>query len=152
MLFEETLAGHVIELVWRIYFFTRKGIDHRLKELGLTYPQFGTLVALQKRENISQKRLAEALGTDTTNIMVVCDSLEKKRLIRRTSNPRDRRENLILRTEKGKNLSRDAVTVMEGYVDQIMGQLKERELSIIIPILKKLYENLLKFSPSREPS
>ncbi len=143
MLFEETLAGHVIELIWRIYFFTRKGIDHNLKELGLTYPQFGTLIALKKREGISQKKLAEALGTDTTNVMVVCDSLEKKRLIERTAHPKDRRVNLIVRTEKGKRLTSDAMKLMEGYVERIMGRLEEKELETVLPTLKKLYENLM---------
>lgn len=143
MLFEETPAGHVIELIWRIYFFTRKGIDHNLKELGLTYPQFGTLIALKKREGISQKKLAEALGTDTTNVMVVCDSLEKKGLIERTAHPKDRRVNLIVRTKKGKRLTSDAMKLMEGYVERIMGRLEEKELGTVLPTLKKLYENLM---------
>ncbi len=143
MLFEETIAGHVIELIWRIYFFTRKGIDHNLKELDLTYPQFGTLVALGKKENISQKRLAEALGTDTTNVMVVCDSLEKKDLIERTSDPKDRRVNLIVRTGKGKRLTSDAMKLMEDYVGRITGRLEENELRGVLPTLKRLCENLM---------
>jgi DNA-binding MarR family transcriptional regulator len=143
MLFEETLAGHAIELIWRIYFFTRKGIDHNLKEVDLTYPQFGTLVALGKKENISQKKLAEALGTDTTNVMVVCDSLEKKELIERTSDPKDRRVNLIVRTEKGKRLTSDAMKHMEDYVERITGRLEEKELGAVLPTLKKLYANLI---------
>lgn len=143
MLFEETLAGHMIELIWRIYFFTRKGIDHNLKELDLTYPQFGTLVALEKKENISQKKLAEALGTDTTNVMVVCDSLEKKELIKRAANPRDRRENLILRTKKGKQLTMDAMKLMEDYVGRITARLEEKELRTVLPTLKKLYASLV---------
>ncbi len=143
MLFEETLAGHMVELIWRIYFFTRKGIDLRLKKLELTYPQFGTLVALSKEENISQKMLAEALGTDTTNVMVVCDSLEKKALIERTSHPKDRRVNLIVRTETGKQLTLDAMKLMQDYVSRIMGRLDEKELKTVMPILKKLYENLI---------
>jgi len=143
MLFEETIAGHVIELIWRIYFFTRKGIDHNLKELDLTYPQFGTLVALGKKENISQKNLAEALGTDTTNVMVVCDSLEKKGLIERTAHPTDRRVNLIVRTAKGKRLTSNAMKLMEDYVGRITGRLEEKELRAVLPTLKKLYESLM---------
>ena len=143
MLFEETLAGHMIELIWRIYFFTRKGIDHNLKELGLTYPQFGTLVALEKKEGISQKKLAGALGTDTTNVMVVCDSLEKKALIERTAHPKDRRVNLIVRTKKGKRLTAIAMKLMEDYVERITERLEEKELVTVLPTLKRLYENLM---------
>ena len=143
MLFEETLPGHMIELIWRIYFLSKRVIDQNLKKVGLTYPQFGTLVALSKQENISQRKLAEFFGIDTTNMMVICDSLERKKLIRRMSNPKDRRENLIVRTERGKNLSKNAMKLMEGYVSQITGKLKPKAIASAMPLLKKLHESLL---------
>jgi DNA-binding MarR family transcriptional regulator len=142
MLFEETLAGHMIELIWRIYFLSKKVIDQNLKKLNLTYPQFGTLVALSKQENISQRKLAEFFGIDTTNMMVICDSLEKKRLIQRLSNPNDRRENLIVRTEKGKKLTHKAMRLMGGYVNQVTAQLKKKEIVSAMPVLKKLHDSL----------
>lgn len=143
MLFDETLAGHMIELIWRIYFLSKRVIDQNLKKLNLTYPQFGTLVALSKQENISQRKLAEFFGIDTTNMMVICDSLEKKKLIQRMSNPKDRRENLIVRTERGKNLTQKAMKRMENYVDEITGQLEQKEIASAMPVLKKLHDSLL---------
>ena len=143
MLFEETIAGHIIELIWRIYFLSKKVIGQNLKKLNLTYPQFGTLVALSKQENISQRKLAEFFGIDTTNMMVICDSLEKKRLIKRLSNPKDRRENLIVRTEKGKKLTQKAMKLMEGYVNQITGQLEQKDIVSVMPVLKKLHDSLM---------
>jgi DNA-binding MarR family transcriptional regulator len=143
MLFEETPAGHMIELIWRIYFLSKRVIDQNLKELNLTYPQFGTLVALSKQENISQRKLAEYFGIDTTNMMVICDSLEKKNLIQRLSNPKDRRENLIVRTMRGKNFTQKAVKLMESYVNQITGQLKRKDIVSAMPVLKKLHESLM---------
>ena len=142
MLFEETLAGHMIELIWRIYFLSKRVIDQNLKKMNLTYPQFGTLVALSKQENISQRRLAEVFGIDTTNMMVICDSLEKKRLIRRDSNPHDRRENLIVRTEQGKKHTQKAMKLMEGYVGRITGGLKEDDIASAMPALNDLHDIL----------
>ena len=143
MLFDETLAGHMIELIWRIYFLSKRVIDQNLRQLALTYPQFGTLVALSKQENISQRKLAEFFGIDTTNMMVICDSLEKKKLIQRMSNPKDRRENLIVRTERGKNLTQKAMKLMESYVGEITGQLKQKEIASAMPVLKKLHDSLM---------
>jgi DNA-binding MarR family transcriptional regulator len=143
MLFEETIAGHMIELIWRIYFLSKKVIDQNLKKFNLTYPQFGTLVALSKNENISQRKLAEFFRIDTTNMMVICDSLQKKELIQRKSNPKDRRENLIVRTEHGKNLTQKAMKEMEGYVKQITSQLKQKDIASVMPVLKKLHDSLL---------
>jgi len=142
MLFDETLQGQAIELIWLIYFYSRKKIDVHLKKVDLTYPQFGTLVALSKKENISQKKLADIFDIDTTNMMVVCDSLEKKKLIERKSNPKDRRENLIIRTEKGKERFREAMSLMENYAEQVTGPLDKKELKTIIPTLQKMYSTL----------
>ena len=142
MLFDETLKGHLIELVWRIYFFSRRAFDLDLKKVKLTYPQFGALRALSIKENISQKELAAMLETDTTNVMVVCDSLERKKLIKRTENPRDRRENLLVLTEKGKSRFKKAMHSMEAYVGKIVGQLSKKELSVVIPVLEKLYQSI----------
>ncbi len=147
MLFEETLAGHMIELIWRIHFLSKRVIDQNLKKLNLTYPQFGILVALSKQENISQRKLAEFFGIDTTNTMVICDSLEKKKLIQRKSNPKDRRENLIVRTERGKVLTQKAMRRMESYVIEITGKLEKKDIVSITPVLKKLHDSLMQAEP-----
>jgi DNA-binding MarR family transcriptional regulator len=76
-------------------------------------------------------------------MMVICDSLEKKKLIQRQSNPKDRRENLIVRTEKGKKLTQKAMELMESYVNQVTGQLKQKDIVSAMPILKKLYDSLM---------
>lgn len=143
MLFEETPAGHMIELIWRIYFLSKRVIDKNLKKLNLTYPQFGTLVALSKQENISQRKLAEFFGIDTTNMMVICDSLEKKKLIKRKSNPKDRRENLIVRTKLGIERTQKAMKLMDGYVGQITGHLKQKEVKAAMTVLMSLHDSLI---------
>lgn len=142
MLFDETLKGHLIELVWRIYFITRKAFDFDLKKVRLTYPQFGALKALSSKDNISQKELAVILETDTTNVMVICDSLERKKLIKRTANPRDRRENLLVLTRQGKVRFKKAMEAMEAYVGKMLRKLSKNELSAVIPVLEKLYQSI----------
>ena len=142
MLFEETPIGYLMELVWRIHFLSKRAMDRDLKKLGLTYPQFGTLKALSIKENISQKQLALFLETDTTNVMVICDSLEKKKLIERKANPNDRRENLIARTELGKKRFKKAMLEMEAKTGAIAGQLRASEISAVLPQLEKILDFL----------
>lgn len=151
MLFEETVAGHMIELIWRIYFLSKRVIDQNLKKVNLTYPQFGTLIALSKQENVSQRKLAEFFGIDTTNMMVICDSLEKKELILRKSNPRDRRENLIVRTKRGKDLAKKAMMMMENQVGRITGQLQAKDIESAMPVLKQLHDSLSGISHENGP-
>lgn len=142
MLFEETPVGYIMELIWRIHFLSKRAMEQDLKKLGLTYPQFGTLKALGIKENISQKQLAVFLETDTTNVMVICDSLEKKKLIERKANPKDRRENLIVRTELGKKRMSKAMGQLETKTVAIAGQLNQKEILTVTPILEKIHESL----------
>jgi DNA-binding MarR family transcriptional regulator len=133
----------MFELIWRIYFLSKRVIDKNLKKMNLTYPQFGTLVALSKQENISQRKLAGFFGIDTTNMMVICDSLEKKKFVQRKANPDDRRENLIVRTKQGIEHTKQAMSLMETYVGQITAPLEKKEITAAMPVLKKLFDSLM---------
>ncbi len=75
-------------------------------------------------------------------MMVICDSLEKKKLIQRKSNPNDRRENLIVRTKQGIERSDKAMKLMEGYVSHFTGHLQQKEITAAMSVLMKLYDSL----------
>ena len=48
------------------------------------------------------------LGIDPNVMVIHIDTLERRRFVRRKKNPRDRREQLIMLTEKGRRLLRAA--------------------------------------------
>ncbi len=74
-------------------------MEEKLLDHGITYPQMGVLLAVSRGgPGMSQTDLARTLETDTTTITVICDSLEKKKLVTREPNPTDRRSKLILLT------------------------------------------------------
>ncbi len=122
-----------------IYTKSRRLSEESLKPLKLTFPQFGTLYRLSFKDNITQKELADIMDTDTTTIMVICDSLEKKGFLKRMKDPSDRRVNRLMLTEKGKNIVAKAYPVMMNRYGFFVNSVSRKELDIVTPILEKLY-------------
>jgi MarR family 2-MHQ and catechol resistance regulon transcriptional repressor len=79
------------------------------------------------------------MDTDTTTIMVICDSLEKKGLLKRMKDPSDRRVNRLVLTEKGKDVISKAYPLMMKRYEFFVETISEEELDTITPILEKLY-------------
>ena len=134
---------------WKLYALI-SGIDQKsrrlseetLKPLRITFPQFGALLRLSFQDNITQKELSGIMDTDTTTIMVICDSLEKKGFLKRMKDPSDRRVNRLVLTEEGKNIITKAYPLMLKRYEFFVNAISKKELDEITPILEKLYRSI----------
>jgi DNA-binding MarR family transcriptional regulator len=125
-------------LISGIYQKSRRLSEEALKSLRITFPQFGVLLRLSFRDNVTQKELSEIMDTDATTIMVICDSLEKKGFLKRMKDPSDRRVNRLILTEKGKNVLSKAYPLMMKRYEFFVNSISQKELEAITPILEKL--------------
>ena len=126
-------------LISGIYQKSRRLSEETLKTLRITFPQFGVLLRLSFQDNITQKELSNIMDTDTTTIMVICDSLQKKGFLKRMKDPSDRRVNRLILTEKGKNIVSKAYPLMMKRYEFFVNSISQKELETITPILEKLY-------------
>ncbi len=126
-------------LISGIYQKSRRLSEESLKALRITFPQFGVLLRLSFQDNITQKELSDIMDTDTTTIMVICDSLEKKGFLKRMKDPSDRRVNRLVLTERGKNVVPKAYPLMMRRYEFFVNSISKKELETITPILEKLY-------------
>lgn len=126
-------------LISGIYQKSRRLSEESLKTLRITFPQFGALLRLSFQDNITQKELAEIMDTDTTTIMVICDSLEKKGFLKRMKDPSDRRVNRLVLTEEGRNVISIAYPLIVRRYEFFVNSISKKELEAITPILEKLY-------------
>ena len=133
-------------LISGIHIKTRRLIEQKLKPLDMTFPQLGAIMALSKKDNITQRELSEILDTDTTTIMVLCDSLEKKGLIKRVSDKSDRRINRIVLTKSGNDILTNALIIIEPNYGLLLNEISKDELQNTIPILEKLYQKIKQLS------
>jgi DNA-binding MarR family transcriptional regulator len=121
-----------------IYQKSRRLSEESLKAFRLTFPQFGVLLRLSFQDNVTQKELSDIMDTDTTTIMVICDSLQKKGFLKRMKDPSDRRVNRLILTEKGKNVVSKAYPLMMKRYEFFANSISQKELETITPILEKL--------------
>lgn len=131
-------------LISGIYQKSRRLSEETLKKLRITFPQFGVLLRLSFQDNITQKELSDIMDTDTTTIMVICDSLQKKGFLKRMKDPSDRRVNRLILTEEGKNIVSKAYPLMMKRYEFFVNSISQKELETITPILEKLYAAIKK--------
>jgi DNA-binding MarR family transcriptional regulator len=75
------------DIYWKLYplisgvhLKIRRLSEQSLKPLNITWPQFEVL---SLGDNMPQTELAARLDKDTTTVMVICGSLENRRLLNR---------------------------------------------------------------------
>ncbi len=71
---------------------------------GITPVQYSILAALDQMGTAEQIVLARAVGLDTTNVADVIARLERQRLLKRRTSPKDKRMKVVSLTETGRNL------------------------------------------------
>ena len=82
-----------------------------LKELGLTYTQYITMLVLWEHEKLSVKELGKKLILDSGTLTPLLKKLEKMHLITKQRDVTDERSVIITLTEEGLNLKDKAVEI-----------------------------------------
>ncbi len=90
-----------------------------LDEIGLTYTQYITMMAMWEHEELSVKELGELLFLDSGTLTPVLKTLEKKGFLSRKRSSEDERILIVTLTKSGAELKEQAVEVpfkMQGCV------------------------------------
>ena len=82
-----------------------------LKDLGLTYTQYVTMMVLWEKERVNEKDLVEALFLKANTLTELLKKLEKKGYVSVKRSERDRRSIEIELTPAGRELKEKAVNV-----------------------------------------
>ncbi|WID98882.1 MarR family transcriptional regulator [Bosea vestrisii] len=101
----------------------------RIRELGLSIPQFDLLSTLTEREGISQSELAERLYVTKGNVSGLVDRLVQAGLVERRAIVGDRRSYAMHLTAEGRRLAEAGMTTQHDYVAQTLGKLPAADLA-----------------------
>ena len=142
MLFENEPYFKLIQLVAGIHIRTRKFTERKIKKLNMTYPQLGALMALIRKDDITQSQLAGLLETDNTTSMVLCDSLEKRGWLVRTRDKNDRRVNRLSLTDTGRDIYAQAMNLIQTGYEDVFNKTQPNELSKLLPFLEQVYQHI----------
>ncbi len=129
-------------LVNTVAYAMRRELEARLLPYSLTAPQWAVLARLWEEDKLSMSELGKRLHLDKPTITGVADRLEKKGLIKRYRQERDRRLILIHLTPEGVKL-KEALAGLPIKVNEKAAQgLTKKERQVLIKALKQMRDNL----------
>jgi DNA-binding MarR family transcriptional regulator len=111
-----------------------------LSELNdrLTLIQFRALVLLTDAGPLKGVQLARALGVSCSSVTRLCDRLARDGLIRRNSNPADRREMLLTPSQKAESLVKQVMDRRRRDLRRILSLLPPADRLPVIAAVEKL--------------
>ncbi|MFF3945925.1 MarR family winged helix-turn-helix transcriptional regulator [Streptomyces sp. NPDC001902] len=111
-------------LVWRLSMKWRVAVDRAVAPVGLTHAQYAVMASLygMSRSGLrpSQRRLADHTGLEPLYVSKLARALETAGLVDRTRDPSDPRAMQLSLTEQGRDVTRRAIGVVQGLLDQLL--------------------------------
>lgn len=133
---------------WQSFESLQVATDHISSEVysllarhKLTVSQFGILKALHVDGPMHQINLAEQIAKTTGNITTVIDNLEKRDLVKRVRELKDRRYFKVELTPAGKKLIRKVYPAYVKRVELVMGKLTDEQQEALKTLCVKLLES-----------
>jgi DNA-binding MarR family transcriptional regulator len=130
-------------IIYRTALALKSALQRSFKENGyeITAEQWGIIRHLWEEDGLSQREIGEKAAKDKPNITRMLDALEKKRLIFRQPDPRDRRKYCIYLTKEGKQLYECLVPLAQNLREKVTHNLARQELDRLKDTLDKIYHN-----------
>jgi DNA-binding MarR family transcriptional regulator len=107
---------------------------------NMTPLQYGLLSILADAPGLDQVALAAELGIDRANVADVLERLEKRGLLTRAVNPRDRRMKLATLTNAGKGYVRKNRALMLRAQERLLDPLSPNQRKTFMALLRRLVE------------
>ncbi|MGN0135212.1 MarR family transcriptional regulator [Anaerotignum sp.] len=118
-------------------------IGTALAKYGLTAAEQPFFMALQHQEGITQEELTAIVGVDKAVTTRVVKSLEKKGLLERIQDKRDRRKNLIYPTEKARRLEPLVKEELHAFNRLLTQGIEEETLEMVYEALLQMEGNFV---------
>lgn len=128
-------AGHLLRLAHQRY---QAMFQERASCLGLTGPQFATLLRLSQMGRATQNHLGRAAGMDSATTQGVVRRLVAHGFMRTESDPLDRRMRVLTITSAGEAVLRQGRQAGTQANDALMATLTERERAQLIGLLRRI--------------
>jgi DNA-binding MarR family transcriptional regulator len=110
----------------------------RISELGVVPADVGLLRMIASQPGRSQQSLAEELGVVPSRVVALVDGLERKGLIERRRNARDRRNHALHLTPEGTRVMTQMRTIGSAHEDDICAALDDTQHAQLAGLLEAI--------------
>jgi DNA-binding MarR family transcriptional regulator len=112
-------------------------MDTALKDLDITGPQMGILLAMQRDVAATPFELSKLLSVDTGLMTRMLDKLETKRLLERSRSVDDRRVVNLVLTKKGKAIAAEIPNIAPEVLNARLKKFTTAEFEELCRLLNK---------------
>ncbi|WP_053384624.1 MarR family winged helix-turn-helix transcriptional regulator [Leucobacter celer] len=114
-------------------------IGHRaLRAFGLKSRSYSVLSLACDDLRPSQRELADFLRLDPSQVVAIIDGLEERGLVRRETDPRDRRSRVIVPSDEGRRLEREARAAVLAAESELHASFTGEERARFAELLRRL--------------
>jgi len=124
-----------MRVLWAVAHGLESASKRMHAELGVTGPQRLVLRIIGHHDRISAGALAEIMHIHPSSLTGMLQRLEQAELIRRESDPFDRRRALLELTRKGMRLNDQREGTIEAMVDDALGHLSKERVATAKAVL-----------------
>lgn len=112
--------------------------NRALEPLGLRVRSYSLLACAQAEYRPTQRRLADFLRLDPSQVVALVDGLEREGLVRRESDPDDRRSKVVIATRAGEELLVAAQAAIADAQEVTLGTLTAAERDVLRGLLRRV--------------
>ncbi|MBN2225822.1 MAG: MarR family transcriptional regulator [candidate division Zixibacteria bacterium] len=113
---------------------------HLKASYELTSPQLLCLLAVAEEGQLTTSRIAQRVYLSPSTIVGIIDRLEKKHLVERLRDSKDRRVVNVVITVEGKRVAQNAPSPLQDNLAEALKQLPELEQATIALSLKRIVD------------
>ncbi|MGG0849147.1 MarR family winged helix-turn-helix transcriptional regulator [Peribacillus simplex] len=111
-----------------------------LEEFGVTPAQYGVLNCLWREGQLSPKQIGEMVYLEAPTVSGILDKLQKAELIERSVDPKNRRNVLVMATQKSKEIRDEVEAATIKLNNKVLQNLSDNDKVV----LKKALNTIIK--------
>lgn len=117
-----------------------KKVENQLSYHGISFTEYSIITHLNNAPNRVMRRieLAESIGISASGVTRLLAPMEKNRIIKKESNPRDARVSLVKLTKAGEQLYSDSTVSFDYGAKLLTEPLTENQLDKLIELTNRM--------------
>ena len=132
-----------ILLGWAAQLMTLE-LNRKFTEAGhdATVEQWKILITLWAEDGLTQQELAKRTHKNKVSVVKLIDGLERRELVRRQPDPKDRRGKRIQLTPKGHALEEDLIRLANHNLERAEAGIDRQDMAVCKKVLRHIIENM----------
>lgn len=135
---DSALADDPIFLLARASALAIAAGNASLAEHGLKARSYAVLALAASDARPTQRELAEFLRLDPSQVVALVDGLQLRGLVLREPDPSDRRANVVVITDEGREMFARAQLSAQAAEQQLHGRLSDENRALVMDLLREL--------------